>query len=236
MSGTTNYPGMVPFVNSGFRLFGIPVKVGGDALVISLLIMANAYSTTRSIGPILLFAAAVVPVVVVHELGHALESRRAGGRPEITIGLLGGQTTGLPIHATLWRRAWIASAGIAYSLVFLGLVHLFNTFSGIQTESSLGEWLRLLVMINAWWALIQLLPFGAFDGAAILEYSLAALGVPHSLEILLVTNVVFGVAVTAWLVSQDQMFLAIYAVYLAWMGVSQRMRILRYLRSQGQGS
>ena len=220
----------------GVRLFGIPVTIGGDALVISLIFMTFAYSRSAGIEPILLFAAAVVPVVLVHELGHAFEARRAGGSPLIKIGILGGETSGIPTEASHWRQVWIAGAGIAYSLVFLGLVWLATRALGISlTETAGGRWLGLLITINGWWAVIQLLPFGSFDGTAILEHTLGGLGVRRRDPIILGVTVVLGVGVVGGLLAFSAVIPAMYGAYLTWRGISGRLERMRWSSDRAHG-
>ena len=217
------------------KVLGIPVRFGGDALVLSILILSiGGGSLVQRIG----WVAAILPVVLVHELGHALEARRAGGEPQITLGLLGGQTSGIPANISHTRSLWISAAGVVYSLAFLAVVGaIYLAFSQELVGVAPGwllQFLLLMVVFNGIWALVQLLPIGRFDGSHMLESLLRILGVGPVHQIMIGVMIVTGLTV-AWFGRSFGYFALIFLLYYSMGGLTSQFQQLRDESDEAHG-
>jgi stage IV sporulation protein FB len=140
-----------------FRLFGFPVAIGIDFLLITLLLGLQARP-----GIYLLEWLVVVAVsILIHELGHAFAVRHYGINPEIRLWGMGGLTVygyALPPRKSI-------------------LVSLAGPFVGIPVALAvmvIQPWLPVaeplayitsdLIFINLWWGLLNLLPLAGLDG------------------------------------------------------------------------
>ena len=102
-----------------FRILGFNVQVQSGFVIFMALIVAinpNEFGVW--------LAAAIAVLTLVHELGHAIEARRAGADAEISLGFLAGYASYRPTRPiSRARHAWISFSGpglhIAVSLVVL---------------------------------------------------------------------------------------------------------------------
>jgi Zn-dependent protease len=207
----------------GLRLFGIPIRLGASIWTFAILAFWIA-SGSSYLWP---FLAVVGVVVIVHELGHAIEIRRVGGEPEITFEVLGGHTTGMPPGVSAWRNIWISAAGIVYSLVFLAVVAGVSYLVGDSMPPVVVSVLAAMVILNAVWAVIQLLPIGTADGSHILESIYGLLKVRHIQHWMIASVVVTALAVAPFAYQWGYLAVA-YLAYLTFTDVRQRLAIIRF--------
>jgi Zn-dependent protease len=153
-----------------FRLFGIPVAVTpffwisavlfglGDPFQVGLLIALPVWIVAQTLA------------VLVHELGHALASRRHGAAPYITLHAMGGTTTYPEMRVGRLDRALISLAGPVAGLIFGGLVLAADAFiphGPLPVVLEVG--VRTLIWINFAWSIFNLIPVLPFDGGHILD-------------------------------------------------------------------
>lgn len=149
-----------------FRLFGIPVTIGGSFLLVAALI---GLSGARQIETVVAWVGLVFVSILIHELGHAFTALSFGSDVAIELNGLGGLTRWNPPGGTLTpgRRALVAASGSAVGLVFGGLVWLaarqLGPFSGLT-----GFVMTNLVYVNVFWGLINWLPIRPLDGGHLL--------------------------------------------------------------------
>lgn len=205
------------------RLFGIPIRMGASIWTFAILAFWIA-SGSSYLWP---FVAVVGVVVIVHELGHAVEIRRIGGEPEITFEVLGGHTTGMPPGVSEWRNIWISAAGIVYSLVFLGVVAGVSYLVGDSMPPVVASVLSAMVILNAVWAVIQLLPIGTADGSHILESIYGLLKVRRVHHWMIASVVVTALVVAPFAYRWGYLALA-YLAYLTFTDVRRRLAAIRF--------
>ncbi|MGH8946065.1 MAG: metalloprotease [Acidimicrobiia bacterium] len=149
-----------------FRLFGIPVTVGGSFLLVAALL---GWSASARIDAVVAWVLVVFVSILVHELGHAFTAITFGSEVAIELNGLGGLTRWNPPGGQLspGRRALVAAAGSAVGLLFGGLVwlvtHQLGPFSGLN-----GFVVRNLVFVNVFWGLLNWLPIRPLDGGHLL--------------------------------------------------------------------
>lgn len=170
-----------------FRLLGFPVKISPTFLILGLFLL----DSNLGLPGIVSWVGAAFASVLVHELGHALAVRRAGGVVQgITLHGLGGATAWAdPARRITWgTRIGIAAAGAGLGFVvagaLFGLVRLgvfgqgtaaaipspFRVFLG--DAAARGQWgvffLGAFIWVTIAWGLINWLPIGGLDGWHIL--------------------------------------------------------------------
>lgn len=160
-----------------FRLFGFPVEIQPGFWLLAFII---GFSGDRSAAELAAWVGIVFVSVLVHELGHAFAARAYGERPVIALHMMGGLTSWTPTRE-LSRRARIlvtlAGPGAGFALGALAFVALL-ALSGQRTDSGqsglLFGTLRLLLVANVFWSVINLMPVLPFDGGQILATALGA--------------------------------------------------------------
>lgn len=201
---------------------------------------------------ILLWIIVLLVSILVHELGHALTSRKMTGvTPSIKLWGMGGLA--YPNTQLNQKQSfWVTWAGPLAGLGFFGLIVLtcctvygiavgtdltmFLLFpsTGINRETFtvLAEmnkpvWFMLnkLLWVNLWWSLINLLPVFPLDGGQIYA------SIERSPKKVLIVGIVTGalVAVAALLFLQ-QLFIAILFGYLAF----QNYKRLQHLKGHSR--
>jgi Zn-dependent protease len=131
--------------------------------------------------------------ILIHELGHALAFRRYGQRSQIVLHFAGGLTIPEPVSwGSGWanvalsrgQEIFIALAGPFAGFLFAGLVMLLVTVTGGSVNtiwlfgfiplplsavvsfggSLIGSLVALLLWVNIFWGLINLMPIQPLDG------------------------------------------------------------------------
>jgi Zn-dependent protease len=142
-----------------FKLFGFPVAIGLDFLLIAFLfgsVLPGQY--------LFIWIAILVVSILVHELGHAFALRRYGITPSIRLWGMGGLTTwgfALPPRKTIVVSAAGPLLGVAIGVAAM-LVR------SLMSAGSVADWtVQMLVWVNLYWGLLNLLPIAALDGGHI---------------------------------------------------------------------
>ena len=125
------------------------------------------------IGACLVGIACVFFSILLHEMGHVLMGRVFGTHGDIILWAFGG----LAVHSTDVRRRWqrlaVLFAGPLIQLIFWGLLELALNItlcprSGSSLRGiSLVTAISMLLWINLYWAILNLLPIWPLDGGQI---------------------------------------------------------------------
>lgn len=201
-----------------FTAFGFPIRIHLSFLLILVLFIDSAFSMVA----IVLWAAAILLSVVLHELGHAATVRRLGGHVEgISIYALGGATMWREGAARLpnWKHFVISAAGSGVGLVVGMGIYLFVQMGGMGGTARLvveypwrihllsadlfGEYLIFFVGAFVWvsvvWGLFNWLPIGGLDGSKMLRVVLLKVLGPSGDLHSRIIGMAFGAAVAIWL-------------------------------------
>ena len=175
-----------------FHVLGIPVRVHPIFWLLAILWGANL----REGGAILMWVGVVFVSILVHELGHALMMRRYGMSPAIVLYAMGGLAIprGHSSHGPFGNArndlrselailfagpgAGFLLAGIVIALVYAsgGTMHWFASFPQFWRHQWGGGWennarinllTELLLFVNIFWGLMNLLPVYPLDGGRI---------------------------------------------------------------------
>jgi Zn-dependent protease len=154
-----------------WRMFGIPVRVHPLFWLIAA-ILGQPYLDAYGAAYLLIWIACVFVSVLVHELGHVVMGRIFGSRGHILLYSFGGLAIGSTELASRWKRIAVLFAGpgagfLLYGLVYLVQLYLFPEVEGREARFYLSRTLGMLLMINLWWGLMNLLPIFPLDGGQI---------------------------------------------------------------------
>ena len=215
-------------------MFGFPIGIHFSFLLLLVLLIDSGLSGLAMV----LWAAAILLSVMLHELGHAATVRRFGGQVEgITIYALGG--------ATVWReggrrmRAWkhfvVAAAGSGVGL-FAGMgLYLFVRVGGLGEAGRLiidtpwrvhlgvadryGEYLVFVAGAFIWvsvvWGLVNWLPVGGLDGSKMLRVVLIKVLGPSGDLHARIIGLIMGVAAAVWLWRRGLVLAAVFILVFA---------------------
>ena len=165
-----------------FRAFGIPIRLHFTFVLLLIFLLFIGIGAQQSEFWTAMYAVALFGSVLLHEIGHALASRRYGIRTlEIVMFPIGGVAR-LERNPKVREELWIAMAGPAVNFVLAGGIFLWIwqtgrllPFEGLiePTDANLPHRVALGNIILA---VFNLLPAYPMDGGRILRSLLARFG------------------------------------------------------------
>ena len=176
-----------------FRFLGIPVRIEPMFWLVTFFLggglSLGAGTTKTDIIWVLMWMVIACVSILVHEYGHALTARKlSGGQHEIRLWGMGGlayHQGGNPTRKSrLWTIAMGPGAGLAlFLLTSLAVISTYGPevlqylvtrrvptelsesfLSVVTTQPPLFRIFSMLIWINLWWSLINLLPVFPLDG------------------------------------------------------------------------
>lgn len=189
-----------------FQLFGRPVTVLPDVWLIVGFYVLTGLDRGDLVGS-LTFAAAVFASILVHEAGHAVVAEGLGmGPTSITLHAFGGLTRHRPGPPA--RQLLVSLAGPGVGLLLGGLLWVSAAAWQATALEQLG---MVMVSINIFWSLFNLLPMYPLDGGQALA-SVLLMRVPSmAWPITWGAGIVSALAVSVWALRADWPFLLIVA-------------------------
>ena len=154
-----------------FYFSGIPVRVHPVFWLSSAWIVwgaANGDPRKVLIGILCIFVS-----VLVHELGHAIMSRRYGYPSEIVLYILGGYATAT--HFSTWKNVKVSAAGPGAGFVLFGLTYAVLRFMMLYYPEALvgdhviGFAIHMMLFANLIVNIMNLVPCLPLDGGRIAE-------------------------------------------------------------------
>jgi Zn-dependent protease len=146
-------------MNGGFdlRVAGVPVRVMWMFFFVTFLI-GSSFGDPVRIGA---WMAVAFVSILVHEMGHAFAYRAFGVEPTVALHGFGGSTFGrsLPVG----RDLVVSLAGPVTGLV-IGLPALVVANTVPVTSALVANVIAMVVWVNVWWSLVNLLPMLPLDG------------------------------------------------------------------------
>lgn len=210
-----------------FSIFGHPVYMTPSFLIICVVLALINVNTPRQ----LLVGSLIIPVlfigILLHELGHATASKKFGyGTSEILFWGLGGvainRYRSFRDHK---KNIAISLAGPAVSFL-LGIVSgvaLYAVEGGLSATGMLGEFFQLMMVLNLFWAVFNILPIHPMDGGQA-TMSLLKLTTKNSQKAIKYTAYISFAAIIAGLVlytvvvkATPTLMLMFFAAYFAYM-------------------
>jgi Zn-dependent protease len=195
-----------------FRLLGFPVSIDSSFWILAAVVVLFGLRSA-GLSYALSFVAVAFVSILVHELGHALVSRRFGlGPVEIELHSLGGLArrarAGKP-----WQALLITLAGPGAGLLF-GVLALGAAGLGLQGFAAVivGQ----LVFVNVVWSLFNLVPLWPLDGGKAL-YSILEMAAPaQALPVTAVVGMAIGAGGVLWSLQAGEVFILLIAGMSAW--------------------
>ena len=184
-----------------FRLFGFPVTVEPwHWAILAFCGGALGIKESEDLLPVLLFMAAGVVSILIHELGHALTMRVFGGRHiSIVLHGWGGYAISQGAPFSRGQHILISLAGPLLQvacglLVLIALIMSAATSSG-STGLEAGPVYQLLysfIDVSLFWAVLNLIPVYPMDGGQILRGILGPRHIQLTLQISIIVAIVVG--------------------------------------------
>lgn len=214
------------------RLFGADLRIRPLFWVSCLLWGAPYYQDPEygGMGPFGFWIAAVLISLLAHETAHVFVARLFGVRPRIVLSGLGGQVYGLD-ELPRWRRVLVLLGGVLGNLLILGILWLAMELTRLPVEQIGKEWsnfianaMKMTMMINALWCLLNVLPLWPLDGGRVaLEMGEALLG-RRGQTLALLLSLLVCLLMTLWVAqwarrSLTDRFDPHYLIYLIFFGI-----------------
>lgn len=155
-----------------FSLFGIPVRVIPWFWLAGVLLgFGFLQDQERGMVLLLIWLAVMFVSILIHELGHAIFAAIFGYPPSIMLYQFGGVTLYQPTQGYSTARAiLITAAGPAFGLLLaiVAMVAAGMTVGFVPGGTSLWEEaLTMIISINIFWTILNLMPVLPLDGGQI---------------------------------------------------------------------
>jgi stage IV sporulation protein FB len=143
-----------------FRLFGFPVTIAVDFLLITLIIGLQLRPGIY----IIEWVGVVAVSLLIHELGHAFALRRYSIHPEIRLWGMGGLTiSGFTLSPR--KSILVSLAGPLVGIPVAIAVMVLRPW--LPAGDPFGMIAGDLIFVNLWWGILNLLPIAGLDGGNI---------------------------------------------------------------------
>jgi stage IV sporulation protein FB len=198
-----------------FKLLGFPVTIEPFFwIVIALLGGAIRANSPQAVLLLMVWMLVVLVSILVHELGHALAGRRYGATPEIRLHGFGGLAV---MHGGRFNRLQsiiVSAAGPAFgfALGLLVLMFYLGALRGRELPLELGYGIMMLLYVNFFWTLINLLPILPLDGGQIFR----DLAGPKRAGLVRWVGVICAAGVALWALQARLIFLGLIVAYLGY--------------------
>jgi stage IV sporulation protein FB len=234
-----------------FRAFGVPIRVHPWFWIMALLLGLGGGEKADP-GQTLLWVAVVFVSVLVHELGHAFLQRRFGGRPRITLYGFGGLASCDDCDRSPRSQILISLAGPVTGFLFAAIVVAIlaatGHFVGFRRGLSPIDWrpydpnhlaqygtpsLRdgvvwMLLFVNIFWGVLNLLPIYPLDGGRIAREAFTLDNPRRGIVQSLWLSVVTAGLVALWALSRDSIYMTMMFAYLAYASYQTLQAYNRY--------
>jgi Zn-dependent protease len=155
-----------------FRLFGVQVRVHPlfwlMAAVLGWNLTRNPVISDNGMLDLGVWILACFVSILLHEFGHVWMGQVFGAQSHILLHGMGGLAIGANNLRSGWRRILVLAAGPGIQLLLLaGIVGIL--LAGYRPEKRTPLWLlvNILIEINLFWPILNLLPIWPLDGGQI---------------------------------------------------------------------
>lgn len=151
-----------------FSVFGTPVRVSPWFWFFTAILGWDFIKL--GIGYVLLWVACAFVSILLHEFGHVWAGRLFGTRGDILLYSFGGLAFGASDLDARWQRVIVYLAGPGIQFALYGIVRAIMRWTNPDWLLD-NEWLSMafimLLMINWWWPIFNLLPVWPLDGGKV---------------------------------------------------------------------
>ncbi len=199
-----------------FHIYRIPVRVHPLFWLISIFFVWKSTDNPqlKILGVLCMFFS-----ILVHELGHAIVIRRYGYPSEIVLHAMGGYATSS--NFSTWRSVWVSFAGPLAGFIVWGIVaaakyFMIHYYQEPLTNDAVWYCIWILLFINGYWGLMNLLPILPLDGGRISQALITRYFPQRAEERVLQLSILASGSVAAWALSQmpDRRYLLFLFGYL----------------------
>ncbi len=182
-----------------FQLFGIPIRIHPVFWLSSAILV---WGDGNRMDLVFIGILCVLISILVHELGHALMSRRYGYPSEIVLYFFGGYAT--TSHFSTWKRIAVTAAGPGAGLVLFYLVYGVFTVLERQAPQILLEYdaifyaIRIMLFANLVWNIMNLVPCLPLDGGQIMQALVFRYGGRNATDLVMRISTIASGAVAIW--------------------------------------
>lgn len=165
------------------QIAGVDLRIHATFLLAIGWLLVNHWMTAKSMDVMLAgiaFIVALFACVVLHEVGHAIATRKFGIQTRrITLLPIGGVARLERMPEEPIQELWVALAGPAVNLAIAGLLYVWLTLTHQWAPFSwlgiaAGPFVERLLMANLWLMLFNLIPAFPMDGGRVLRALLAS--------------------------------------------------------------
>lgn len=199
-----------------FRIFGIPVEIQPWFWLILALLGSSFGQKGGNLNEALsiaLFVIAGAISIFVHELGHALTGKFFKAQPIIVLHSFGGVAVFPYAQFTRLQSFLMTAAGPAVQIL-LGIITLaVSLYFRDHFSDAFAGFLRDLVVVSIFWAILNLIPVHPLDGGQML----AAVMGPQRRRLFLQLSIAFAVLSAAGLFyAKIGIIMPIFLLYFAY--------------------
>jgi stage IV sporulation protein FB len=205
-----------------WRMFGADIRVHPLFWASSAVTGVRYYQHPEDggFGVFVFWMIAVFLSLLLHEFGHVFTARLFGVRGDIVLSGLGGRMLGLGELKRCWQRLVVLLAGPLTTFLFFGVLQAITWIPFPGWREPIGMGMVILVHINFWWGLLNVLPLWPLDGGQMAaELGEALLGRRGRSLAALLSVFVAGL-LTVWLVIEMRLrldqhrFSPLYRIYV----------------------
>jgi Zn-dependent protease len=166
-----------------WRMLGVRVRVHPFFWLAGALLGWPWYEATGNVLLLLMWIAVVFVSILIHEFGHVLVGWYFGSKGHVILYMFGGLAVGSNRLSERWQRILVSLAGPGAQLVLLGIVagmlflssrepvHGLTLYGiplgGILEHPYLVALAEMLIFVNLFWPLLNLLPIFPLDGGQV---------------------------------------------------------------------
>jgi stage IV sporulation protein FB len=161
-----------------------------------LLIFLIGWIQSQTVLGIAVWSLIILASVIVHEFGHALTAVAFGQQAQIDLIAFGGLTQRHGPVLNLWKEFLIVLNGPLAGIGLFLLALLAKSFLGVPNATLPGQILIIVIEVNLFWTLLNLLPVQPLDGGRLLSIFFEAIfgvkGVKMALFISMTLSAILG--------------------------------------------
>jgi stage IV sporulation protein FB len=183
-----------------FRILGIPVRIHPVFWLSSAFLAWNP--ANGRIELVFLGIICVLVSILVHEMGHAIASRRFGYPSEIVLFFLGGYATSA--RFSTWKNVTVSAAGPAFGFILFGIVYSCFSIIVSQWPTLLRDYdaipycVHVMLFANLMWNVMNLVPCLPLDGGRIMQSLIDRYVGIRATERVIQVSIVASAAVALW--------------------------------------
>jgi stage IV sporulation protein FB len=222
-----------------FRAFGVPVRVHPWFWIIALLLGLGGGERADPMQTVI-WVGVVFVSILMHELGHAFLQRFYGGHPRITLYSFGGLAYCDDCDPSPRSQILISlagpGAGFLFAAALIAILNATSHLNGFRRGLNPVVWtpydlnylmlngkssprdtmISMLLYVNIFWGLVNLLPIYPLDGGRIAREVFTLDNPRRGIFQSLWLSVIAAALLAVWAITRDSMYMALMFGYLSY--------------------